>query len=189
MFKSIRSFRAGILLVFAAGILGPLQASAVTITYTTTFLSGISWQYAYTVTNDGSLPSSADIEGIQVFFDYNDYDNLAVLGAPGTWDPLVFQPDAGLFLDGIFDGLASPGPGIANGNSLGGFLVSFDWLGGGTPGAQAFEIYDANDFSVLESGNTVAPAIVPVPAAVWLFGSALAGLGVVRRRSSGAGLR
>lgn len=164
-----------------AGLLMPLSASAISIQYTVASLGGNSYQYNYTVINDGSLPSSADVEGFQVFFDYDDYDNLAVVAAPGPWDALVFQPDAGFLLDGVFDALADPGPGIANGNLLGGFSVSFDWLPGGTPGDQPFEIYDANDFSVLESGNTTLSP-VPVPAAVWLFGSALAGLGALRRQ-------
>ena len=185
MFQSVRAIRAGVLLVLAAGILGPLQASAVSITYNVTYLSGIRWQYDYTVTNNGTLPGSADVAGFDVFFDSSSTRNLAIVGAPATWNLLVFQPNAGLVLKGIFDGLADPGPGIANGNSQGGFSVSFDWLAGGTPGNQAFEIYDPNDFSVLETGGFT--TVVPVPAAVWLFGSALAGLGLLRRRGSGAG--
>jgi len=52
-----------------------------------------------------------------------------------------------------------------------------------------------NDFTLLDSGFvpvnnfkihaaeiTIIPAVVPLPAAVWLFGSALAGLGWVRRK-------
>jgi hypothetical protein len=186
MLRSVRALHVGILLALAAGILGPLQASAVSITFSATQLSVSSWQYDYTVTNNGSLPGSADVEGIQIFFDYQDYDNLAVVGAPAAWDPLVFQPDAGLALDGTFDALADPGPGLTSGNSLGGFSVSFDWLAGGTPGAQAFEIYDPNnDFIVLETGGFTEATAIPGPAGIWLLGTALAGLGVVRSRASG----
>lgn len=189
MLRSIRALHVGILLALAGGILGSLQASAVSITFSATQLSASSWQYDYTVTNNGSLPASAAVEGIQIFFDYHDYDTLNLVGAPATWDPLVFQPDAGLSLDGIFDGLANPGPGIASGNSLGGFSVSFDWLAAGTPGAQAFEIYDPNnDFIVLETGGFTEATAIPGPAGIWLLGTALAGLGVVRQRS-GAGIR
>ena len=188
MLHPAKKFGIASLLILSAGLLGPLQASAALMSYVATSLGGISWKYTYTVTNNGSLPASAPIEGFQVFFDYTKYDNLVVVTTPATWSPLVFQPDVGLTLDGVFDGLASPGPGITNGNSLGGFSVSFDWLVGGTPGAQPFEIYNANNFSVLETGgSTTLAAPVPGPAAVWLLGSGLAGLGFVRRRAS-AGL-
>lgn len=41
-----------------------------------------------------------------------------------------------------------------------------------------------NTFNVAAFDNIVA-SVVPIPAAVWLFGSALAGLGWIRRRSQG----
>jgi hypothetical protein len=34
------------------------------------------------------------------------------------------------------------------------------------------------------SGNTITVTAVPVPAALWLFGSALAGMGIIGRRKS-----
>ena len=42
---------------------------------------------------------------------------------------------------------------------------------------------DTMNFSV--SGNTITVSAVPVPAAVWLFGSALAGFGVFGRKKNG----
>ncbi|NOT10807.1 MAG: VPLPA-CTERM sorting domain-containing protein [Methylococcaceae bacterium] len=50
-------------------------------------------------------------------------------------------------------------------------------------GDPAFSVNNIYDLTV--TGNvvtTTAPAAVPVPAALWLFGSALAGLGVVGRK-------
>ncbi len=178
----------------AAAVFLPLQAFAVSITYDVTNLAGNQWRYDYTVANDGSLPLSADIEGIQIFFDPASYENLAVAASPATWDLLVFPPDTGLPLDGVLDGYALPGPGIAAGNSLGGFSVLFDWLGAEVPGPgdQSFVIYqdlgpscdpEATDcFPVLASGMTVATSVVPLPAAVWLLGTSLSALGFVKRR-------
>jgi hypothetical protein len=69
---------------------------------------------------------------------------------------VVFQPDSGFALDGVLDGQALPGPGIADGASLGGFSISFDWFGEGDPGAQLFSIYDPEDF-----GTALAPPALP----------------------------
>jgi hypothetical protein len=38
--------------------------------------------------------------------------------------------------------------------------------------------------NVLQTSGAVAPAAVPLPAAIWLFGSALAGFGVIGRKKS-----
>ena len=52
--------------------------------------------------------------------------------------------------DGRYDAQA-----LVDNASLGSpFTVSFDWLGPGTPGSQAFEIYDPS-FATIESGETV----------------------------------
>lgn len=192
MFSIVRSLRVGVLLVYAAGLLGSMGAFATSITYSVTYSgAGNRWQYDYTVINDGSLPGSADIEGFQIFFDYNNTENLDVVGGPAGWDLVRFQPEADLFLDGVFDGLAVPGPGIPQGISLAGFSIAFDWLSSGTPGSQPFEIYAASGFSVLETGGvTSSAAAVPAPSGLWLLGTAMAGLGVFRNRlNSGAGAK
>jgi hypothetical protein len=183
-------WRALPILVVAAGLLGSPQASAISIAYTVTHISGSQYQYDYTVENDGSLPLSADIDWFNILFDYTLYDNLVLVAAPGNWDIFLAQPSGFAEEDGIFDALADPGPGIASGNSLGGFSVSFDWLGAGTPGAQPFEIgqelidppdcTNANPcFDVIASGFTEAPA-VPVPGAIWLLASGLIALRQLR---------
>ena len=115
-----------------------------------------------------------------MYFDVGVYENLTLITpTPATWDPLVIEPDNFLSNDGYYDALALSA-GIAPGNSLGIFSVRFDYLGGGTPGSQYFEIVDSFTFDLLDSGQT---SPVPVPAAVWLFGSGLIGLiGVARRK-------
>ncbi|MEO8444764.1 MAG: hypothetical protein ABI567_07150, partial [Gammaproteobacteria bacterium] len=71
--------------------------------------------------------------------------------------------------------------GIASGQSVSGFAVSFTWLGAGTPGAQTFQIYDASTFGLLGSGTTTA---VPAPTAFWLLTTAVAAAGFRMRRRS-----
>jgi hypothetical protein len=86
------------------------------------------------------------------------------------WDILTFQPDPGLFADGVYDALA-----LADDASLLlPFAVTFDWLGGpGTsPGSQAFSINQFDPLggiTTLESGRTTT-AGVPEPATFALMG-------------------
>ena len=80
------------------------------------------------------------------------------------------QPDSSVPDDGMYDALA-----LTDNASLADvFIVSFVWQGSGTPGSQYFEVYDP-DYVVLdsESGQT---SQVPVPSALLLLGSGLAGL-------------
>ena len=161
------------LMFFFAG-----SSSATTVSYDVTNISGNTWEYSYTVNND---TLGFAIEEFTIFFDYTAYENLISTAAPSGWDPLVIQPDTGLPDDGFYDALVISGSGIGVGGSLGVFSVQFDYLLGGTPGSQAFDIVDPFTFDVLDSGFTQA-STVPVPAALWLFGSGILGLlGFVRR--------
>jgi len=154
---------------------------ATTINYNLTNIAGNTWEYTYTVSND---TLGIAIEEFTTFFAVGDYQNLVATATPVDWDPLVIQPDPGLSDDGFYDALDLTAVGIAVGDSLGGFSVQFDFLGTGTPGNQHFVIIDPITFDVLDSGFTQVSA-VPVPAALWLFGSGiLALLGFVRGRIS-----
>jgi hypothetical protein len=150
---------------------------ATTIYYDVTNITGNTWEYSYTVNND---TLSFNIDEFTIYFSLGDYQNLSVVSSPVSWDSLVVEPDNFLGNDGYFDSLALSG-GIAPGNSLGGLIVSFNYLGTGNPGSQLFEIVDPADFTVLDSGQT---EVVPVPSAILLFGSGLLGLVVVARRKS-----
>lgn len=158
------------------------QALASAITFDSTSLGGNTWNYQYFVSND---TLSSEIQEFTVFFEYGLYSNLAVSSSPSGWDSLVTEPVEilGIPQDGLFDSLAL-GPGIGVGQGVGGFGVTFNWLGGGAPAGQYFEIVDPASFDVLDSGvTTAAPAPVPEPGTLLLLSSGLAGIWGMRKRS------
>lgn len=62
-------------------------------------------------------------------------------------------------------------------NSIGSGIVEVDYA--------VFVNLDAEFFRIVDEPFTVSASAVPVPAAAWLFGSALAGLGWLRRKPIG----
>ena len=186
------------LFLFVAGALALAtsfgSANATVIEYGATNVSGNLWQYDYTVTND-SLGASLD--EFTIFFQLGLYENIAVGDTPADWDPLAIQPDPGLPDDGFYDALALVS-GIAPGGTLGGFSLTFNWLGAGTPGSQLFNIVDATTIETLEQGFTslrggsTPPTAVPEPVSPLLLGVGLALLALrasrikLRRKNSGS---
>lgn len=152
------------------------SAFADTIFFTVENLGGNQWEYNYTLENTGADP----LEAFSIFFDFRDYENLAVTGSPADWDSIVLQPDLGLPDDGIFDSLSFGGL-LDPGDILGGFSVAFDFLGVGVPGEQFFEFYDPLDFSVVIDGASEA-AVVPEPGTLALMLSGLLFLAFRLRR-------
>lgn len=133
------------------------------------------FEYTYELTND-SLPTA--IEEFTIWFDFDLYENLAVTTpAPpaGDWDEIVVQPEPILSDDGYYDALTL-NSGIGVGETLGGFSVSFDWLGVDTPGWQYYEIIDPDTFEMIEDGYTV-----PEPATLILLGTGMLALRIRRR--------
>jgi hypothetical protein len=162
-----------ILLVFLIW-LAP-YAAATTISFTTANVSGDIWQYQYSVTNDSLL---GPIDEFTIYFDKNGFSNLNVEASPAAWDSIAIEPDLEIPSDGFFDSLAT-GSGIAPGATLGGFAVSFQYLGLGTPGSQPFQIVDPSDFNVIDSGLTTPAGVTPPPPSVPEPGSiALMALGL-----------
>ncbi len=160
--------------------LGATPAQATTIEFDVASLGGNTFRYDYTVENN----SLGDvIEEFTIFFDLGLYENLVVPDAPADWDPIAIDPDGSLPDDGFYDALAL-GMGVDVGGSLGGFSVSFDWLGAGTPGSQVFNVIDPFTFATLDSGATSssAPAPVPEPASLLLVASLLLLAGLARKR-------
>lgn len=161
----------------------PISVSATVITYAPSFLGGSQWQYDYTVAAAASDPT---IDEFTIFFDPTLYANLVAAATPSGWDPLVIQPDTSIPADGYFDALALVA-GISPGTSQGGFAVSFDFLGNGTPGLQSFDIVDPNTFATLSSGFTSiasSSSTVPEPNTLALVCLALALLLIFRNRFS-----
>ena len=136
------------------------------------------WQYTYTVQNTGS---GYIIDEFTVFFDAALYENISVEGIQppsSDWDVLVWN-SAFAGSPGGYDAL-STGGGVAQGQEVSGFRVTFDWLGTGLPGSQYYEIVNPLDYSrILESGWTTS-AVIPAPGALAL---ALTGLAFLRMRS------
>jgi hypothetical protein len=132
------------------GSLAFLQAAHSQVSFSTTDISGNTWQYDYTITNNTAINPIGELT---VFYALGQYSNLMVESSPGNWSSIVSQPDPGLPADGFFDAQALDN-GLASGTSQGGFAVQFTWLGQGTPGAQPFDIVDPNTFTTLASGYT-----------------------------------
>jgi len=161
--------------------------NAATVDYIATNLGGNTWEYSYTVKPD-SADTAAGSNLLIVYFNevFPDdlYDGLAVSGVSAGFYAGVQEPDHEFPLEGYY-----AAEGIISGSSdISGFSVTFDYFGAGVPGMQYFETrklgpYDDYDGGqVISSGMTA--AVVPLPAAVWLFGSGLMGLGFMRRQTS-----
>ncbi|MBI1194460.1 MAG: hypothetical protein GC138_01255 [Gammaproteobacteria bacterium] len=151
------------ILVSWLGIAIPAHATIISVD--TTNLSGNTWEFSYSVTND-TLPVA--IEEFTIFFDAGLYRNIVTGLVPADWDPLIVQPDTLVPLDGAYDALAlGAGAAIATGETVAGFAVRFDYLGLGVPGLQAFDIIDPNTFLVLGSGTTILVPSPPVILLIW----------------------
>ena len=127
--------------------------------------------YEYTVKNVGL---SQPLTDFVIYFpsesgpgEYTDIGAVR-LDSPTGWTPAAYEPSA-LSLNGFVEWTAS-GAGLAVGDSLTGFAVSFTYSGTGTPGSQDFVVYDAN-FDMVARGTTTA---VPEPSS--LAGAAMLGL-------------
>ena len=120
------------------------------VSYTATDISGSTWQYNYTVTNN--LPGANLLE-FTTFFAQGEYSNLTLSSSPGNWSPIVAQPDPNLPAAGFYDSQALDS-GLTSGASQSGFSVQFTYDGAGTPGPQTFNFVDPNSFATLVAGLT-----------------------------------
>ncbi len=169
-----------LLVVFGLTLLGSAQIlPATSILYEATSLGGTSWELSYWVSD---FTFAVDY-GFTLFFDYGLYENITPVSASADWDVLVWEPDVWLG-PGAYDALA-----LVDDASLSEpFVVSFNWLGSGTPRdyTQSFEIYYLGpEFEILEAGTTAtASAPVPEPGTLFLLGSGIAALLGCRRISN-----
>jgi len=132
------------------------------------------WQFDFTL-SDYTLAVN---EGVQIFFPYGEYQDLALVSSASGWDALVIQPDQ------IFD-LAEPGllDALQTADTAGApavFSVQAHWNGTGTPAPQSYELYDAS-YAVIDSGQTVC---VPEPATFALLAGGLLVTGLRRVRTA-----
>ena len=139
-------------------------AHATIIDYTTTALNGSQWRYDYVIHND----TLGALEEFTIYFDEALYGQVLNVSGPAGWDLLTVQPDIGLPAAGYFDAMSFIG-GISGSSAVGGFAVTFDYLGAGDPGAQRFSIIDPLSFAQLDSGMTHDAAAIPIPATPWLM--------------------
>jgi hypothetical protein len=158
--------------------LAAAPSQALRIEYTATDLpddaGGDLWQYDYRV-SDASFDAGF---GFSILFPVGTSSGLVPLptGADAEWDVIALEPDPLLASDGRYDAQA-----LVDGATLAVlFSVRFYWSGPGTPGAQAYEIYDPG-FATIATGETV-PA--PEPGAAVLL--ALGAAGLAARRASRA---
>jgi len=161
-------------LAILCGLISPAHATSVQSNLVAS--GGDDYRYVYSITNDGSLGSGVPLQLFDVLFDPAQYleSSLTITTPPslsGNWNQIFLASSPGVPAE--YDALALAG-GIADGATIAGFSVDFKWIGTGTPGVQPYEIYDPNTFALLEQGVTASP--VPVPAALWLFGSGLVAL-------------
>ena len=150
-----------IVMCFAgAGLAAPMSQ----IWYSSEEFGAGQWQYTYEVTNIGL---TSPIEQFTVWFEYGLYENLMVeTTSPlaDNWDEIPLQPEPVLEDDGAYDAKALGVP-IDIGQTIGGFAVSFDWLGLAEPGPQLYEIIDPATSETTDSGTTI-----PEPATLLLLG-------------------
>jgi hypothetical protein len=121
------------------------------------------WKAIYEVHN---ISLSEPLREFTLWYDYGLYSNLTIETTTPlntAWSERIFDPYRLPPLTpfhGFYDALASD-TGIAAGQWVSGFAVSFDWLGSGVPGSQRYEILDPETYETLIEGQTV---YIPEPA-------------------------
>lgn len=163
-----------------------ISGSFAGVSYDVTQVNANRWEYQYQVFNDTTQPLSE----FSIFFDRTLFGNLAVEASSADWGSIILQPDNSLPSDGLFDALAL-GPALGMGEGIGGFRVSFDFLGQGAPGSQHYSFLDA-EFNEISTGATIASGAqtVPEPSSLLLAisGLALAGSRLRKKLGSDKGL-
>ena len=115
------------------------------------------WEVRYTL--DGDFGA---FEGLSLLYAPGAFSQLALSRAPdpGSWAAALAQPDPGLGADGLLT-LTAHHTLTAHAEQ---FSVSFVRLGTGLPGAQSFELFDAN-FTITGGGRTLPVNFPPIPEA------------------------
>jgi hypothetical protein len=126
------------------------------------------WKAVYEVRN---ISLAEPIREFTIWFDYGLYSNLSIEKPSPlntAWDEIIYnpylQPPLAPF-NGCYDALALD-EGIAAGQFVSGFAITFDWLGSGLPAVQRYEILNPQTFETLAQGQTV---YIPEPASLLLL--------------------
>jgi hypothetical protein len=151
-------------------------SQATLVSYEVNDLGGNRFQYEYSVLNDGL----SSLDNFSLFFDQSYVSNISIDAIPVDWNANAYQPDLSIPDDGFVDTYTYAVP-LANGYSLTGLTVSFDWSGLSLPSEQRFEIFDAN-WNLIDSGFTQLVAQVNEPTSGALLSMGIVGLCLSRRR-------
>jgi hypothetical protein len=141
------------------------------------------YEYRYTLTN---LSLATPVSWFSVDFDPALYDegSLRIASAGlGNWSEQLLASIALLGVPAQYDAYKSSGVPLGAGDSETGFAVEFTWLGFGTPGSQAFTVYDPATLDMLDTGLTTpaGTATVPEPTSMALVLLALCGVAAANR--------
>jgi len=178
--RRLSAYATGLCLMLAVS---PAVAVPVTIDYDLTALAAPArYEYHYTVTN---LSLTTPVNWFSIDFDAALYEESSLLITSTGLSSWSEQILASVFATPAqYDAYKTAGAPLDIGDSQAGFTVQFTWLGAGTPGSQAFTIYDSATLDVLDSGMTTAGGAPPIPepstAALMLLG--LVGAAALRRR-------
>ncbi len=184
--RSYASFLVGLLALMASTL---SAASPVTIGYELTALAAPGrYEYRYTLTNVSLAPP---LSWFSVDFDTALYDESSLVittTSLGDWSEQLLASIPALGVPAQYDAYKTVGAGLGIGDTETGFTVEFNWLGTGTPGSQAFTIYDPATLDVLVTGVTTGegeppPNGAPEPSSAALVLLALCGVTARRRRS------
>jgi len=164
-------------------------SAPVTVDYSLSSLAAPGrFQYIYTVTN---VSLATPVSWFSVDFDPAFYDESSLLVTSfglGNWTEQILGSVPGL--PAQYDAYKTIGAPLGIGDSETSFTVQFTWLGTGTPGSQAFTVYDPGTLNVLDTGLTTLvgappppPPGVPEPSSLALVLLVLGGTVVVGRHA------
>ncbi len=160
-------------------IVGVLACNAwATIVYDLNQTDAATWKYTYEIRND---LHAGPLKALTIWFDPVIYSDLIITSSPdvqANWSEGILLSVPGL--GNGYDVFGDDGV-IDVGGAVGGFSVSFKWLGEGMPGPQLFQILDPVTFETTYEGMTV-----PEPGSLVLM---LGGAALFRRRRMRSGPR
>ena len=161
----LRLIAAALLGLFGWVLAVPGIAGPVRIDYELSALAAPGrYEYRYTLSN---VSLATPLAWFSIDFDtalYAESSLLVTTTGLGDWSQQILG--SVLANPAQFDAYNGQGSGLNIGETLGGFTVDFTWLGAGTPGSQAFTVYDPANLNILDSGATTLVGAPPPPPGV-----------------------